>query len=64
MANANHQTHRLHIFTDPADPDVVAVLANDSVPGAIPVLPTGMAYLDRAHPSQWQGRDLASTTSS
>ena len=33
MAGDKHQTKRLHIFTDPYDPDVVVVLANDSVPG-------------------------------
>jgi hypothetical protein len=31
---------RLHLLFNPYDPDVVLVLANDSVPGTIPVIPT------------------------
>jgi hypothetical protein len=38
MAGRTHQPQRLHLFTDPADPDVVLVLTDDSVSCAIPVI--------------------------
>ena len=43
MAGDRHKTKRLHIFTDPYDLDVAVVLARVSVPGAMPVIPTGAA---------------------
>jgi hypothetical protein len=45
---------RLHIFSDPDDPDVFLVVRDASEPGAIPVIPTAVAEAYWAHPS-WIG---------
>jgi hypothetical protein len=52
MKRRMQPTRSLHIFTDPADPDIVLVLANDAIPGALPVIPTPLAHAYWAHPSR------------
>jgi len=52
MAHDKSQVSKLRIFTDPSDPDAVLVLMDDSMPGAIPVIPTAAASKYWAHPAQ------------
>jgi len=44
MKDLKRQTDRLPILMDPKDPDAVLVVTDDSVPGAIPVIPTSVAH--------------------
>ena len=49
------ETHQTRIYRDPRDPDVLVVLASNSAPGTIPVIPTTEARTYWAHPSQSGG---------
>jgi len=42
---------RIRILVDPTDPDVAMVCADDSVLGAIPVIPTSAAQSYWMHPA-------------
>jgi len=54
MKRDAQQTRRLHISTDPADPNVFLVLIDVCQPESIPVIPTDMAESYWVHPS-WIG---------
>ena len=51
MKTFRRQNRRLHILWDPHDPDAVLVLMDDSLPGAIPVIPTSAAHSYWAYPA-------------
>jgi hypothetical protein len=51
MKRDTQQTRRLHIFSDPDDPDVFLVVMDACEPDAMPVIPTAMAESYWVHPS-------------
>jgi len=52
MKAQRREKRRLHILVDPWDPDAVLVVADDSIPGAIPVIPTPAAEAYWAYPAR------------
>jgi hypothetical protein len=51
MKRDKQQTARLHLLTNPKQPDVFMGMADDAAPEPLPVIPTPRARSYWAHPS-------------
>jgi hypothetical protein len=52
MKERKDKMRRLHLLTDPKQPDVFMGMANDAAPESPPMIPTPRARSYWAHPSQ------------